>query len=259
MLSSTFKRLFKDNKLLKFVAAAANIPHPSKAHFGGEDAFFINTKNNVVGVADGVGGWADVKGANSAKYSRDLMSNCSKFSDLKTNKEILQKGYDAMDKSIIGSTTAVLAALRNNKLDILNLGDSGCALFRGKRIIYETKPQTHGFNFPFQLGTHGDLPKVADETFMKADAGDILLLATDGVWDNVWTSTIENELCRASKLSDPEKIAKEISNVIAEMAAKNGASKTFDSPFASEVRRLGYQFIGGKLDDVTVVAAVVSE
>ena len=34
------------------------IPHPSKAHKGGEDAFFANEK--ILMVADGVGGWADV-------------------------------------------------------------------------------------------------------------------------------------------------------------------------------------------------------
>ncbi len=34
------------------------IPHPEKAHKGGEDAIFTHEKMLVV--ADGVGGWADV-------------------------------------------------------------------------------------------------------------------------------------------------------------------------------------------------------
>lgn len=34
------------------------IPHPEKAHKGGEDALFVDPKLLVV--ADGVGGWADV-------------------------------------------------------------------------------------------------------------------------------------------------------------------------------------------------------
>lgn len=34
------------------------IPHPEKAHKGGEDACYAN--KNMIVVADGVGGWADV-------------------------------------------------------------------------------------------------------------------------------------------------------------------------------------------------------
>lgn len=41
------------------------------SHSGGEDAYFI--RPDSLGVADGVGGWVNVKGANSALYSRMLM------------------------------------------------------------------------------------------------------------------------------------------------------------------------------------------
>lgn len=40
---------------------------------GGEDAYFICSDEQVVGVADGVGGWADV-GVNAGEYARELMS-----------------------------------------------------------------------------------------------------------------------------------------------------------------------------------------
>eukprot|EP00961_Rhodomonas_salina_P189423 2555458-Rhodomonas_salina.3 len=44
---------------------AADIPHPDKKHKGGEDAYFILTRSpadgsSSIGVADGVGGWAEV-------------------------------------------------------------------------------------------------------------------------------------------------------------------------------------------------------
>ena len=54
-------------------------------------------------------------------------------------------------------------------------------------------------------------------------------------------------------------LSKEIANTIADMASRNGANQRFNSPFSAEARRLGYSCIGGKLDDVTVIAAVVSE
>lgn len=45
------------------------IPHPEKAHRGGEDAFFDSA--NVLAIADGVGGWNN-QGIDPSKYSRFL-------------------------------------------------------------------------------------------------------------------------------------------------------------------------------------------
>ena len=42
-------------------AGAGMIPHPAKADRGGEDAFFICDQGFAMGVADGVGGWAEVR------------------------------------------------------------------------------------------------------------------------------------------------------------------------------------------------------
>ncbi|RYR15306.1 hypothetical protein Ahy_B04g072043 isoform C [Arachis hypogaea] len=41
---------------------------------GGEDAHFICSQEHAIGVADGVGGWAD-SGVNVGFYSRELMSH----------------------------------------------------------------------------------------------------------------------------------------------------------------------------------------
>ena len=45
------------------------IPHPEKAHRGGEDAYFSQEK--MLTVADGVGGWNNY-GIDPSKYSRFL-------------------------------------------------------------------------------------------------------------------------------------------------------------------------------------------
>ncbi len=42
-------------------AGAGMIPHPAKADRGGEDAYFICDRGFAMGVADGVGGWAEVR------------------------------------------------------------------------------------------------------------------------------------------------------------------------------------------------------
>lgn len=47
-------------------------PHPAKIQKGGEDAALVT--DNIIAVADGVGGWAD-SGIDPAKYSRQLCQN----------------------------------------------------------------------------------------------------------------------------------------------------------------------------------------
>ena len=56
-------------------AAAAVIPHPEKVATGGEDAFFVCEQGLWAGVADGVGGWAEM-GIDAGLYARQLMNNC---------------------------------------------------------------------------------------------------------------------------------------------------------------------------------------
>ena len=55
-----------------FTYAASNIPHDSKKHKGGEDAFLAS--NNILVVADGVGGWAR-HGIDSGLFSKQLVTN----------------------------------------------------------------------------------------------------------------------------------------------------------------------------------------
>lgn len=59
---------------LKLNSGSCYLPHPDKEETGGEDAHFISAGEQAIGVADGVGGWADV-GVDAGKYARELMSN----------------------------------------------------------------------------------------------------------------------------------------------------------------------------------------
>jgi hypothetical protein len=46
----------------------------------------------------------------------------------------------------------VLAALQpGGQLHVANLGDCGVKVMREGRVLYETKPQQHDFNLPYQL------------------------------------------------------------------------------------------------------------
>ncbi|KAJ1495759.1 hypothetical protein T484DRAFT_1761123 [Baffinella frigidus] len=104
---------------------------------------------------------------------------------------------------MLGSSTACLASLHRDQLETLNLGDSGFLLLRpllrlppmkepgAFQIIHRTTEQAHRFNMPFQLGAHSnDLPEHGDRATFTVEVGDLLIMGTDGLWDNVFEEDI---------------------------------------------------------------------
>ncbi|KAL3465350.1 phosphatase 2C-like domain-containing protein [Aspergillus heterothallicus] len=120
-------------------------------------------------------------------------------------KSLLQTGYDMVvaDKSVPagGSTASVGVGLKNGRVELANLGDSGSVLLRQAAVHHYSIPQTHGFNTPYQLsiipprmrqqasifgGAYlEDFPRDAITTTLHLHHGDVLILATDGVFDNL--------------------------------------------------------------------------
>jgi len=94
----------------------------------------------------------------------------------------------------IGSSTCVIASLDREAplLYTSILGDSGYLLLRRKGTelvsVFRSKEQTHGFNFPFQIGTSGDSPEKAESQLHNVDHNDILVVGTDGLFDNLFDS-----------------------------------------------------------------------
>lgn len=183
----------------------------------GQDAFFIAKINNqpdsiAFGIADGVGGWAD-RGVDPADFSHGLCSRMALAAfNWPTSEErlrpgnLMQSGYDAVlqDRKIrAGGSTACVGSVnaQTGRLQMANLGDSGFLLLRTGRAHYYSNPQTHAFNTPYQLsivppkilaqasvfgGEHYiDTPARADLSEDTMQEGDVLILATDGVWDNL--------------------------------------------------------------------------
>lgn len=253
--SSNFCRFFK------IISKACLIPHPEKAHFGGEDYYFISKNNTTVGVADGVGGWSDIPGSNSSKYSRDIMNFCNKYSDITNPLIILQAAYNDLDFSVPGSTTALVAQIcDNSKLHICNVGDSALGIFRNGKLVFQTQDTVHGFNFPFQLGFR-KIDKPSDGTYdiFPIQEGDIIISGTDGLWDNMWNTDIERAISETlNKTLTKSKIMQILADSLAKTSNKNGKDQSFNSPFADACsKKYGQKYLGGKLDDVTVIASYV--
>ncbi|KAJ5348130.1 uncharacterized protein N7506_001383 [Penicillium brevicompactum] len=190
----------------------------------GEDAFFVSRIGNRISdhqegnaeavafaVADGVGGWTESR-VDPADFSHGLcgyMAHTAQTwhepAEALRPKSLLQFGYDAVvdDPTIRagGSTASVGVALPDGRVELANLGDSGSVLLRRAAVHSYSVPQTHGFNTPFQLSVIPprmraqanvfggafleDFPKDASVTNVQMQHGDVLMLATDGVFDNL--------------------------------------------------------------------------
>ena len=96
-----------------------------------------------------------------------------------------------------GSSTLVIASLDREApvLYTSNIGDSGYLLLRKTPTelvsIFRSKEQTHGFNFPYQIGSGGDDPEKAETQLHSVDHNDILVVGTDGLFDNLYDEQIK--------------------------------------------------------------------
>lgn len=181
-----------------------------------------------------------------------------------------------------------------------SLGDSGFLIIRQGKIHYASNPQTHDFNTPYQLamipkkllaqarqfggGPFSDDPNDAFVSTHLLRHGDVVIFATDGVWDNLssqdvlrivsdemvtgkgWSNNADGilpsgHLETVSASVEGSGIQTAVAKAVASRAKSASINTKFDGPFAREVQRLfpGENYHGGKKDDVCVVCMVVVE
>jgi protein phosphatase PTC7 len=128
----------------------------------------------------------------------ERLINCASFNPQRPV-ELLAYSYCELlehKKPILGSSTACVLILNreNSTVYTANIGDSGFILVRSGEIVHRSAEQQHYFNTPFQLSLpppgHGDnvlsdRPESADQLSFPVEDGDVILVATDGVFDNV--------------------------------------------------------------------------
>jgi len=171
------------------------------------------------------------------------------------------------DRRNAGSTHPIVYATQ--------LGDSTIMILRPRErdIVYKTKEQWHWFDCPRQLGTNSpDTPQkdaVADRVEVEED--DIVLAMSDGVIDNLWDHEVlqnvvdsmhkwQNGEARVQRSKDIEEqtYSDEMMFVAQELvkAARAIAEDPFaESPYMEKAVDEGLSIEGGKMDDISVVAA----
>lgn len=248
-------------------------------------------------MADGVGAWNTRSRGHAALWSRLVLHFWSaelaggKYGFLRSADEggadpvlCLEEAYHATFKATTntgprgdqvwqGTTTMCGATLRGDKLVVLNLGDSVGFVFRpgAKKGSWalRTREQWHWFDCPRQLGTNSpDTPKgnaVVQEFAIQN--GDLVVLATDGLVDNMWDEeiiTIINGVLgededvierQVGERGDAGRM-KMMAQMITEGARKTAIDPFAESPYMERSIEEGLGIEGGKWDDISVVTAV---
>ena len=152
------------------------------------------------------------------------------------------------------------------------------------------------FNCPLQLeyvnaytrGKFGciDTPEMSFTSTHQLQEGDVVLFATDGVWDNISAQEILRGVSAKMLETNCWKIQDEgggiaassehlaaatrdasgalhtaLARAVVSMAKSASMNTKRDGPFAKDVQRLfpGENYRGGKVDDITVVVTVVTK
>jgi protein phosphatase PTC7 len=242
---------------LVFESSCCLIPHPQKQK--SEDAFFIAASSRAIGVCDGVGGWASL-GVDPSAYSTRLTKEMRAYVDRGGHPgahEVLHHGWCVTQAARVqGSTTACVLTLDgDNLVNTVNVGDSGFLVFRDGFLVYASDPQQHAPNTPFQLGTDSvDTPYDGNVARLKLRIGDLIVVGSDGLFDNLYTDEILS-------LVNEQGTVDEIATRLSQRASVRANDTNYLSPFATYIRALGKypDWTGGKLDDITTVVARVGK
>lgn len=247
------------------------IPHYKKKQTGGEDSFLVC--DDLVMVADGVGGWAG-KGIDPGKFSRELRDHIKEEYEKRKcygldEVEIKSSLVDAVKKTkSTGSSTIVMLLLNQEtkKLHSTYVGDSLYMILRYDesekifKLLHKSNEQQHKFNQPFQVGTNGDSPNLAIIQSHDIQDKDIVLVASDGLWDNLFDEVIIETINdrvqgKNGLLTDCEEAA----NYLAALAEKYSLDVQYESPFSKRAKARGFEYYGGKEDDITLIVAQMNQ
>ena len=244
----------------------------------------------ALGVADGVFMWRK-QGIDAGLFSRRLMGVASEVfadeegktletrwdprSDRDRPEALLQAAYEGViGEKIKGSSTACIATVdaAYGLMRTANVGDSGFMLVRGdpgsRHVAHRSPHQEHEFGRPFQLGHHdaSDRPSDAMLTTFPLEPGDVIVMGSDGLWDNLSESEIlelVEELFTGTRYqrglgAESQQTLTAASRAIVSAAYAASMDKRRTTPYSlAATENFDMVYSGGKKDDITAVVVNV--
>uniref|UniRef100_A0A6T8H4W7 Protein phosphatase n=1 Tax=Hemiselmis andersenii TaxID=464988 RepID=A0A6T8H4W7_HEMAN len=247
---------------LAFAAGVSEIADPRHPM---EDAWFV--AESEIGMFDGVSG--AMKSDNqdgiysfmlSSMTQRMIMNQKVKRGVVDTANALEFACSALADSLSCGASTACVAHFDTTvpgytTLQGVNVGDSGLSVVRRSaddgtlKVVWKTNPQQHFFNCPFQLGgSSPDSPDQAMKFKVPLQAGDLLVVATDGFYDNVY----ENQMIDLLEYTRDQD-ATSIAQALVGFARQQQEDPSILVPYGVEAQQAGERWSGGKLDDTCVM------
>lgn len=196
----------------------------------GEDAYFISKRKNMMGIADGVSAWSAYGLGNSGYLAFYLMSNArvaAEKRDIIDTEKLINDSFEAVwdlhDNKLVtipnGSSTITTVKLNQDSttqqpfIQYSNLGDCSVMVLRSEKLdenttnlrivhvskkLYSFHEHARGVPVPLQLVFYPAQGRklsteqsggVETET-LPVQEDDILILATDGLWDNLMNDDV---------------------------------------------------------------------
>ncbi|CAF0826949.1 unnamed protein product [Adineta ricciae] len=190
--------------------------------FGDDAGFTIRHKlKNFFGISDGAGGNL-MYGFDPRLFSESLMRNCSTLADsgkysTSEPKRLLCHAFDRVQtENCYGSATACVVGVdcETGQLHSVNIGDSGYVIVRKGRVVYRSRSQKMNGDCPRQLDVYpwtaslkrkglnytqiSSLDAICQNFQLELD--DVIILSTDGLFDNVPDRLIERILSKNHSL-----------------------------------------------------------
>ncbi|KAI0050115.1 hypothetical protein FA95DRAFT_1587898 [Auriscalpium vulgare] len=197
------------------------------------------------------------------------------------------------ERLLTGSSTALLAVLdaqvrvpeaqsppaeaHDAVIKIAHLGDCMGMLVRGDEIVWRSEEMWWSFNTPLQLGPSSRTsPSTAQVHTLPVRKDDILILASDGLSDNLWDEDVLDEVQRlrhaalkggntgllgsVKRRTMAGMLSEALCSRARGVACRRTARESMEDevPFGRRAREEGRVFKGGKADDISVLVAVVS-
>lgn len=198
------------------------------------------------------------------------------------------------DSGLAHLRPASLAAEADECTPLEALADKGRdAAGRPMYCVTKTKEQQHGFNRPYQLSRHPkptDFPELLNQgkdklvravqrsankvhldwpgdatcSTLKVQEGDLIVLGTDGLFDNLFLHEIAEIAGVAVSPSSPVGPAVpsapwSIAEALTRAALDRSQDRAARTPFGEHAREAGTYHTGGKMDDITCVCAWVMD
>lgn len=280
--------------VLQIASAFHSRQHPAKMSTGIPNADAVLEGIDYVGIADGVSGVHSL-GLTPDALPWELLRYCGKglFAAAakgeprvkKTEKhgkqmqqmgewliQLIQEAFDTTEE--YGATTLLLAAIKGSNLVTACLGDSGILILRPVAFyplqlqpIFKTEPGRFDARRPVQIQRlHGCDVASAHEVISSANIGvtpvrpgDILILGTDGLFDNLSDKHIKEAIERfyhSTEATGPSEELGQVASLLVDLAIRNVKldKKNADNP---PWQRNATSVPANNADDTTALVAMI--